>query len=227
MDDKIKIVLADDEVLFQKGIAFILSREDTFEIVQEVNDGEQLLHYLDSASELPDIILMDLKMPNLNGVEATRFIGNKFPSIRIIALTSYNTPSFIANMIHLGAVSYLVKNTTPAEMIQTINEVFDKGFYYNQEVLKVIQEGIAEDKTKRKRSLFEEDEGITDREREVLELICRQFSTSEIADKLCISKRTVEGHRNSLMVKTNTKNIAGLVVYSLQNRIVDLNSLMF
>lgn len=149
------------------------------------------------------------------------------PSIRIIALTSYNTPSFIANMIHLGAVSYLVKNTTPAEMIQTINEVFDKGFYYNQEVLKVIQEGIAEDKTKRKRSLFEEDEGITDREREVLELICRQFSTSEIADKLCISKRTVEGHRNSLMVKTKTKNIAGLVVYSLQNRIVDLNSLMF
>lgn len=77
MDDKIKIVLADDEVLFQKGIAFILSREDTFEIVQEVNDGEQLLHYLDSASELPDIILMDLKMPNLNGVEATRLIGNK------------------------------------------------------------------------------------------------------------------------------------------------------
>lgn len=224
MEEKIKIVIADDELLFQQGISFILSRENNIEIMNGVGNGQELMDYLNSINDLPDIILMDLKMPHLNGVEATKLISTKFPTVKIIALTSYNTDSFIANMIHVGAVSYLVKNATPKEMIDTINEVFDKGFYYNDVVMKVINDGLISPNTKSKlnKSLFSDDY-LTNREREVLQLICLQHSTSEIAEKLFISPRTVEGHRNSLLLKTESRNVAGLVVFALQNKIIEFD----
>lgn len=224
MEEKIKVVIADDELLFQKGISFILGREKNIDIINEVANGQELMDYLNSIDDLPDIILMDLKMPYLNGVEATKLISTKFPSIKIIALTSYNTDSFIANMIHVGAVSYLVKNATPKEMIDTINEVYDKGFYYNDVVLKVINDGLiaSNSKTKINKSIFSEDY-LTNREREILQLICLQHSTAEIAEKLFISPRTVEGHRNSLLLKTESRNVAGLVVFALQNKIIDFD----
>jgi len=214
----INLVLVDDEILFRKGIYFLLQREENINILHEASDGEALLDYLNTAEEKPDIILMDLKMPLLNGVEATKIIRNDFPEIKIIALTSYNTDTFIANMIHVGASSYLVKNATPSEMIATINEVANKGFFYNENVLKIINNGTS----KKSKSQFDED-FITNREKEVLQLICEQKSTAEIAEKLFISPRTVEGHRNSLLIKTESKNIAGLVVYALQNQIITLN----
>ena len=224
MEEKIKIVIADDELLFQKGISFILGREKNMEIIKEVSNGQELMDYLNSIDDLPDIVLMDLKMPHLNGVEATKLMSSKFPSIKIIALTSYNTDSFIANMIHVGAVSYLVKNATPKEMIDTINEVYDKGFYYNEVVLKVINDGIISPNAKAKinKSFFSEDY-LTNREKEILQLICMQYSTAEIAEKLFISPRTVEGHRNSLLLKTESRNVAGLVVFALQNKIIDFD----
>jgi DNA-binding NarL/FixJ family response regulator len=162
---------------------------------------------------------MDLKMPMLNGVEATKLINKEFPSIKIIALTSYNTKSFIANMIEIGAASYIVKNSSPEEMITTINQVIEKGFYYNEEVLNVIQENLI---TNNRKNIFFEDIILTKREREILELICYQNSTQQIADKLFISPRTVEGHRNNLLLKTDSQNSAGLVVFAIQNKIVIL-----
>jgi DNA-binding NarL/FixJ family response regulator len=226
MEEKIKIIIADDEVLFQQGISFILSREKNIEICKEVNDGKQLMDFLNSVDDLPDIILMDLKMPFINGVEATKLISTKFPTIKIIALTSYNTDSFIANMIHVGAVSYLVKNATPAEMIETINEVYQKGFYYNESVLKVINDGLISTSNKSKliKSIFSEDY-LTNREKEILKLICLQYSTAEIAEKIFISPRTVEGHRNSLLLKTESRNVAGLVVFAIQNKVIDFDEL--
>ena len=224
MADKIKIILVDDEILFRKGILFLLQREKNIEVIFEASDGQELLSFLNENSEnLPDIILMDLKMPLLNGVEATKIIRNDFPDIKIIALTSYNSNTFILNMIHVGASSYLIKNATPKEMILTINEVDRNGFYYNESVLKVIQE---EDLNSNKtiKSRFDDDH-LTNRELEVLECICKQLSTNEIAEKLFISSRTVEGHRNNLLLKTESKNIAGLVVYAIHNKIVNLDNL--
>jgi DNA-binding NarL/FixJ family response regulator len=221
--DTIKIVLVDDEILFRKGIYFLLQREDNIEIIHESSDGEELLQFLNSSSEIPDIILMDLKMPLLNGVEATKIIRNDFPDIKIIALTSYNTDSFIANMINVGASSYLVKNATTSEMILTINEVAKNGFYYNDLIIKIINTGTSSSNLKLK-SQFDNDY-ISTREKEVLNLICQQKSTNEIAEILYISPRTVEGHRNSLLLKTESKNIAGLVVYAFQNKLVQLDKI--
>ena len=163
MGNKIKIILADDEILFRKGISFLLQREKNIEIIFEVSNGSELLSFLKESTIHPDIIMMDLKMPLLNGVEATKIINNDYPKIKIIALTSYDSKSFIANMISIGSASYLIKNSTPTEMIETINEVSEKGFYYNENVMQVIHDGILSTNTKLK-SVFDEDY-LTNREK--------------------------------------------------------------
>lgn len=219
MNDTIKIVLVDDEVLFRKGIFFLLAREQNIEVVFEASDGVELIDFLKESKQKPDIVIMDLKMPLLNGIEATKIIHKDFSDIKIIALTSYDSKSFIANMIDVGAVSYLIKNATPQELLVTINEVAAKGFYYSDYVLSIIQNDIVTNK----KSKCNLDTGfITSRELEVLQLICKQKSTIEIGEKLFISPRTVEGHRNNLLLKTESKNIAGLVVFAIQNQIVSL-----
>lgn len=224
MSQIIKMVLADDELLFRKGVVFMLEREKNIEIMFEASNGEELVNYLnENQDNLPDIILMDLKMPLVNGVEATKKVHKKFPSIKIIALTSYDTKPFIINMIQEGASSYLVKNASPSEMINTINEVALKGFYYNELIMSIIQDGQVFGNKKTKSSF--DDDYLTSREKEILELICLQQSTNEIAEKLFISPRTVEGHRNNLLLKTESKNIAGLVVYAIQNKIVSINNI--
>jgi DNA-binding NarL/FixJ family response regulator len=219
MNQKIKVILADDEVLFRKGISFLLDREDNIDVIFEASDGVELIDFLKGNNPKPDIIIMDLKMPLLNGIEATKIIHRDFSGIKIIALTSYDSKSFIANMIDVGAVSYLVKNATPQELFATINEVATKGFYYPEYVMNIIQKDLITNK----KSKCSFDAGfITSRELEVLQLICKQKSTIEIGEKLFISPRTVEGHRNNLLLKTESKNIAGLVVYAIQNEIVSL-----
>ncbi|TXI67315.1 MAG: response regulator transcription factor [Flavobacterium sp.] len=219
MENKVKIILADDEELFRKGIYFLLQREPNFEIIFEASNGCELVEHLKTTTELPDIIMMDLKMPLLNGVEATKLIHKDFPAIRIIALTSYNTKSFIANMINVGAASYLVKNASPVDMVKTVNEVAQKGFYYNEIVMEVIHQNMISNASSR--TVLDED-FLTEREKEVLELICKQYSSSEIGEMLSLSTRTVDGHRNNLLLKTNSKNMAGLVIFAIQNKIINL-----
>ncbi|REG90481.1 response regulator transcription factor [Flavobacterium aquicola] len=220
MNKTLKIILVDDEVLFRKGISFLLTREENIEVVFEASNGLELMEFLKGDNPKPDIIIMDLKMPFLNGIEATKIIRKDFPDIKIIALTSYDSKSFIANMIDVGAVSYLVKNTTPQELFATINEVAEKGFYYSDYVMDIIQNDIVANK---KTKCSFDTNFITSRELEVLQLICRQKSTIEIGEKLFISPRTVEGHRNNLLLKTESKNIAGLVVFAIQNELVSLD----
>lgn len=220
MDKTIKIILVDDEVLFRKGISFLLTRENNIDVIFEASNGLELMNFLKGNNPKPDIIIMDLKMPFLNGIEATKIIHKDFSDIKIIALTSYDSKSFIANMVEVGAVSYLVKNTTPQELFATINEVAEKGFYYSDYVLNIIQKDIVANK---KTKCSFDSNFITSRELEVLELICKQKSTIEIGEKLFISPRTVEGHRNNLLLKTESKNIAGLVVFAIQHELVSLD----
>ena len=223
MENKIKIIIADDEILFRSGISFLLQREKNIHIVFEASNGQEVIEYLKITENKPDIILMDLKMPELNGVEATKIVHKYYPEIKVIALTSYNSNSFILNMIQVGASSYLVKNATPTEMIFTINEVAEKGFYYNDFVLQVIQDNITFEKNKQKSNF--DGSYLTSREKEILLMICKQMSAVEISEKTFISPRTVEGHRNNLMIKTGSKNVAGLVVYAFQHGLIDMNEL--
>lgn len=218
----IKIAIADDEALFRAGMSFILTRVKNFEIIFEAENGSDLIEKLKVAPEKPDVILMDLKMPLLNGVESTKLLQKEHPEIKVIAVTSYDGKSFITNMIDVGASSYLLKNTSPKIVVHTINEVYDKGFYYDERVLKIIHENLLSAKSKRIKSDLDNNL-LTKREKEILELICNQYTTNEIADKLFISPRTVEGHRNNLLLKTESKNVAGLVIYGIQKKLIELS----
>jgi len=218
---KINIAIADDEELFRKGIRFLLERETNFNICFEAENGKKLIGFLSSSEVVPDIILMDLKMPEMNGIETTKFIHKSNPNVKIIALTSFGGKSFITNMIDVGASSYLLKNTSPKMVVRTINEVFNNGFYYDEKVLKIIHENINSSSGKRIKKDLDK-QLLSKREIDVLELICEQYSTQEIAEKLFISSRTVEGHRTNLLLKTESKNVAGLVIYGIQKKLIEI-----
>lgn len=219
METPIKIILVDDEELFRSGIKFILQRESNMEIIFEASNGLELLDYLNQPIAIPDIIVMDLKMPTLNGVETIKILHEEYPSLKVIALSSYNSKSFIVNMINEGASSYIIKNSSPKEMIDTINKVHYKGFHYNNFTLKIIKEEIFKNGELSLKSVLDAN-FLTNREKEVLEFICLEYSTAEIATKLSVSPRTIESHRNNLMEKTKSKNVAGLVVNAIQNDLV-------
>ncbi|MCB9306137.1 MAG: response regulator transcription factor [Lewinellaceae bacterium] len=217
----IRIAIADDEALFRKGILMLLEDEADFEIVFEAEDGQHLLEQLKAQDPLPDILLLDLNMPRLSGIEAAKTIREQFPELKFIVLSTFFSKAFIINMIEIGAASYLAKNATPEEMKATIREVQEKGFSYNRQVLEVIRENML-DKTKPKiTSPFGVE--LTDREKEILQLICEEYTTHEIAAKLFISPRTVDGHRNNLLQKLGCKNVAGLVVFAIRNDLVTVN----
>lgn len=220
MSEQIHIAIADDEQLFREGIRFLLERQPNFSVVFEANDGQDLVNFLSNTTKLPDIVLTDLNMPKLNGIEATKIIRENFPSIQIVALSSYASKAFITNMITVGASSYLLKSTTPKTVIKTINSVYNKGYYYDEKVLEIINSVDSE--TCNKITSDSKNNILSKREKEVLELLCEEYTTKEIAEKLFISPRTVEGHRNRLFDKTGAKNIAGLVIYGIQKRIVDI-----
>jgi DNA-binding NarL/FixJ family response regulator len=220
MAKKIKIVVADDEDLFRSGISYLLMAND-FDVIYEASNGKDLTDFLQNASQYPDVVLMDIKMPLLNGVEATKQIATQYPDIKIIALSSYITSTFISNMLQVGAASYIPKNASPEEMITTINKVVEIGYYYND----FMRQHISQDKLKtvvNSKTIFD-DNLLTKREYEILLLICKQKSATEIANLLELSPRTVEGHRNNLLIKTESKNVAGLVVYALRNKLISLD----
>ena len=217
----IKIAITDDEALFRKGMKLLIEDFEDMEVILEAGNGEELIEKLESAEEIPTIALLDLNMPVMNGIDTAKVLKDKFPDLRIIVLSTYFSKAFIINMIELGAASYLAKNSNPDEVEQTIREVATKGFFYNQEVLNIIRENLIQ-KTKPKITTpFQVD--ITPREKEVLQLICEQCTTAEIAEKLYISPRTVDGHRNHLLEKLGCRNTAGLVVFAIQHQLVKIN----
>lgn len=220
-DRQITLALADDELLFRQGLKAILGRSKHLDILFDAGNGKELIEKLRSTNTIPEIIVTDLKMPELNGVEATKLILKEFPNIKIIALTSYFSKPFIINMISIGAVAYLAKNSTPKLMLHTIEEVAKKGFYYDDQVMQFIQDELR-NQSKSTKSKFDS-KYFTKREHQVLQLICEQKTTNEIADQLSISPRTVEGHRNNLLIKTESKNVAGLVIYAIENKLVTIN----
>ncbi|HAD12118.1 MAG TPA: DNA-binding response regulator [Saprospirales bacterium] len=217
---KILIAIADDEALFRKGMRLILEDYPDMEVMLEAENGESLLQNIRQSAELPDVLLLDLKMPGMTGIEAAEIIRQEFPSISIVVVSSHISKAFILNMIEIGAAAYLGKNADPDEVVETIRMVCEKGFFYNQMVMEVIRDNMTgRNPIKPQRSF---DVELTIREKEVLQLICQELTTQEIGEKLFISNRTVEGHRNNMLAKLGCRNTAGLVVYAIRNGLVEL-----
>ncbi len=216
----IRIAIADDEALFRKGLGMLLEDYEGFSIVLEAENGRDLIDQLQQVEDLPTVLLLDMKMPVLNGIETAKLMREEFPAIPIIILSTHFSKAFILNMIEMGAASYLPKNTDPDEVVETIRSVLSKGFYYTNEVMKIIREDFMHKHQVKQKPNFSAD--ITAREKEVLQLICEEFTTVEIANKLYISPRTVEGHRNNLLSKLGCRNTAGLVVNAIRLGLVKL-----
>ncbi|MEM6723856.1 MAG: response regulator transcription factor [Bacteroidota bacterium] len=221
---RIKIGIADDESLFRKGMALLINDFEAVELIVEGEDGQDLLNKLSQLEILPDILLLDLKMPNLNGIETVKILSSEYPNIKTIILSTYFSKSFVVNMVELGVSAYLPKNSTPETVESTILNVMDKEFFYSNEVMTMIRESIMDKKRKAKPSFFVQ---LTDREREILQMICEQYTNAEIGEKLFISSRTVEGHRNNLLQKLNCRNTAGLVAFAIQHQLVTIDPSKF
>ena len=221
--NNITIAIADDEALFRQGMRLILNSYENLEVKLEAENGVDLLEKLGAAESLPDVLLLDLKMPEMNGVEAAKVIRERYPDLKFIVLSTHFSRAFIINMIELGAAAYLPKNSEPEEVVETIQAVYSKGFHYNNEVLAVIRENMVTKNIPKAQFSTE----LSSREKEILQLICEQYTTPEIASKLFISPRTVDGHRNNLLAKLDCKNVAGLVVFALQNEVVKISTNFF
>ncbi len=217
MDD-IRLALADDQLLFRQGIAALISREAGVELVMEADSGQDFLAGLKNMELLPDIVLMDMEMPGMDGMQLNEELHKRYPSIKVIVLSVHNSERLMARMIQAGACGYLFKNCNIEELINAIRNVFNNGFYITPVVLKAIQSPAANSRGNMTnvQSIAIE---LSQRETEVLRLICEEYNNTEIAEKLVISVRTVDGHRNNLLAKTGCHNTAGLVLFAVKHRI--------
>lgn len=217
--NEISIILADDHSLFRKGMKKLIDELPYMRVTHEAFDGEELLRILGAIEQKPDVILMDLNMPNLNGIEATAVIHKKYPSIKIIVLTTYDDEQYIVRMVEKGADGYLFKNADIEEVEKAIRDVTSTGFYFNDKMMTALRKGSA---LKTKNVSFNGAVNLTARELEILRLICTELTATEIAEKLFISMRTVDGHRQHLLEKTGARNTAGLVIYAVKKGLLDI-----
>ena len=217
----IKVAIADDQKLFRKGIAALINSFEEMEIVFEAENGRELLDLCTSERVKPDVIILDLSMPVLNGLETLKILKEDYPSIRVVILTIHEAENFVLSTIQAGANGYLAKNAEPEEVELAIREVYKNDFHFTMEMLELMRTGLVK---KSQGVLLDNENKLTPRESEVLILLCKQFNSIEIGEKMFLSNRTIEGYRNNLLLKTGSRNIAGLVVYALKHKIIDLDA---
>ena len=207
----IRLALADDQVLFRKGMALLLRDMAGAQVMLECANGEELLAGLKSTTV--DIVLLDLEMPVMDGMETMRRMRLEFPAVKVIVLSSHDEEKFITHLMELGANGYMLKNAEPDEIDTAIRSVAESGYYFSDRVSKVMLVGLV--KKKQVKPTFNDIDPLSERELEVLRGICAELTTAEIAEKIFVSPRTVEFHRNNLLLKTGARNAAGLVVYAM------------
>ena len=224
--NKIKILLVDDHTLFRNGLKTLLNTSGDFQVVGEAADGVAFIEMLASATA--DVVLLDISMPNMDGIEAARRALEMRPELKIITLSMYGEEDYYFKMVSLGVKGFLLKNSEISQVRDAIYTVVEGGSYFSQELLfnlvsnlksvvHIEPEAIDDEVDN-----SDENEPLSQRELQILVLICQGLSNVEIADKLFISKRTVDKHRANILAKTGCKNTANLVVYSIKNQLVEI-----
>lgn len=211
--EQVKLFLVDDHNLFREGLHFLLSNEPGISEIHEASNGNKFLEKLPEVN--PDMVLMDIEMPEMNGIDATRKSLEWNPDLKIIALSMHANENYYSEMIDAGAKGFLLKNSKFSDVLKAIMEVHHGNNYFSPEILEVIIKSLSK---KQKRKSLE----LTDRETEILYNICKGLSNQEIAETLYISRRTVDKHRENIMLKTQQHNTAGLVVYAIKNKIFEV-----
>lgn len=210
---KQKVFIVDDHKMFREGLVFAFSKSDKYEIVQQAEDGVDFLSKFEEYNDVA-IVLMDISMPNMNGIEATKKCLEINPKVKILALSMFGDEEYYYKMIHAGVKGFVLKEAGSKELEQAMDEVIKGENFFSQKLLQNVI-FTKEEKEKRKNEL-----DFTEREMEVLELTCRGYSNKEIADKLCLSSRTIESHKSNLYSKTNVNNTVNLVMFAIKNDII-------
>jgi len=213
---KIKVLLVDDHKIVRDGIKVLLQDEIDIEVIGEAENGK---HALEKLTELtPDIMIVDINMPVMNGIECSRVVAKTYPSVKILALTMLNEQEHIKNMIAAGAGGYILKTSGKSELLDAIKTVVSGENYFSDEVKNIIMMNMVKKKSHVSK-ISGERIPITSREKDVLGYIVKEFTNQEIADKLFISVRTVDAHRRNLLEKTGSRNTAGLVKYAIESNL--------
>lgn len=211
----IKVAIADDHALFRAGVKTALAARKDIEMIAEADNGMQLLNLLKHIE--PDVILLDIQMPIMDGITTLPEIRKLYPDVKVIILSMHNDHSMISKLMEVGANSYLTKNSDSETIYQAIKTCFEQEFYFNELTNKALLSGLRHKKVDH----MQEDVQLSEKELRVLKLMCEEKTTKEIADIVEISPRTVEAIRDKLKTKTGAKSMAGLVMYAVKNNILD------
>jgi len=216
--EKIRLAIADDHKIFRNGLKATLEDCADFDLLIEASNGKQLIGML--TDHTPDVILMDIKMPEMDGIQTTTAVKQKYKDVKVLALSMFNEDKYIVDMMKAGASGYLLKNAEPEEIIEAIQTVYHKDYYFNEHLSITLIKQLAGNNTGGGPSQSLAD--FNEREIEVLRLVCQEYSNQEIADKICLSVRTVEGYRARLFEKTRSKNLVGLVIFAIKTGIINV-----
>jgi two-component system response regulator NreC len=222
MNTTIRLVIADDHEIFRDGLALMLSKQEAVVLAGQAGDGEELLRLV--ADTRPDIVLTDIKMPRLGGIAAAKILLERYPNLKIIALSMFDEEALIVEMLEAGAKGYLLKNADKREILEAILTVHEGDIFYCKHTTAKLATLIVRSKLdfhkKFQEPLF------TDREKEVIRLICRQHTAQEIGNLLFLSKRTVEGYRTRILEKMEVKNTAGVVIFALKHHLISESDIL-
>lgn len=216
-EEKINVILVDDHALFRGGLKGLLDSSEVCEVLKEASDGVEFLSLLRPDSS--EVVMLDIDMPNMNGIDAAEKALRIAPNLKIITLSMHGDEDYYFKMVSLGVKGFLLKNSDLDEVISAISTVSKGGSYFSQELL---QDLVGTLKTAPVKDDETSENVLSERELEILLLICQGYSNQEIADKLFISKRTVDKHRANILEKTHSKNTANLVVYAIKNSLVEI-----
>ena len=214
---KIQVMVVDDHKMFVEGVQAIFSDSSHIQVVKTVHDWNEVMKSIENTPNL-DIILLDINLPNINGLELTKLISKKYPAIKILILSMYNNAEYIKEVLKEGASGYVLKNTDHEELLNAIQSVFAGNQFYSQSVTQTMINSFAKKSQRNNTDILQVK--ISKREKEILSLIIKEHTAQEIANMLFISLHTVETHRSNLMSKLGVRNSAGLVRVALENNLV-------
>ena len=215
--ENIRVLLAEDHAMVRKGILSLLREEEEIEVVGEAEDGREVIELAEEYE--PDVVIMDITMPGLNGLEATKRISNRYPDPDVVMLTRHTSEEYVFQALKAGASGYIVKEDLPEELTSAIRRVSEGNKYFSPSITTSIVDRLME-----KTDLEDETQSqspLTSREREVLQLISEGHTNNEIAEILNLSQKTVESHRGNIMKKLDLHNVAELTKYAVQSGIIE------
>jgi DNA-binding NarL/FixJ family response regulator len=214
----IRVVTADDHEIFREGLDVLFKKQNDIELVGEAVNGKQLIEITERL--LPDIVLIDIKMPVMDGIQATKIISERFPQVGVIALSMFEDENLIVDMLDAGARGYLIKNAHKHEVIAAIKAVHNQESYFCNHTSMKLAKLIGRSRFNLLKDPMRSE--FSEKEKEVIQLICEEFSNKEISSKLHLSIRTIEGYREKILEKMKVKNSAGIVVYAIKHGIYKL-----